>query len=131
MLAYCTYCSAEKISSEKPLPAIELYKSERIAQVYNSAEKAGVKFAILSGKFGLVEPHQKIEYYDHLLQASEVENHAKLVAAQLREMKISELVFFTRPIEEDENIGPYVDCVRMASEQIGISLKFSRYLFME
>ncbi len=131
MLAYCTYCSAEKNHSDRSLPAIDLYKSERITRVYRMAEKEGVKYVILSGKFGLIEPHQKIEYYDHLLKASEIEEHAIPVSSQLQAMKISRLVFFTRTIEEDENIRPYVDCVRMASEQIGISLKISKYLFME
>ncbi|MFT4680062.1 MAG: hypothetical protein ACI9RU_002908 [Litorivivens sp.] len=124
MLAYCTYCSAEKNYSDKLLPAVDLYISERIAKVYDLAEKAGLKFVILSGKFGIMETHQKIGHYDHLLNASEVETHSDLVASQLKEKKITHLVFYRSSMERDKNIKPYSDCILEASAKIGIPIEF-------
>ncbi len=77
MTFYCTYCSAEKFYSETPIPAIELYNSERIKEIYDRAEEAREGFVILSGKYGLVKAYEKIDYYDHLLLPAEVEGHAK------------------------------------------------------
>ena len=76
MLAYATYCSALKNYSKKALPAIQLYDSERISKVFELANSQNAKFVILSGKHGLVEAHQQINYYDHLLNQTEVEAHA-------------------------------------------------------
>ena len=124
MLAYCTYCSAEKNHSQKMLPAIDLYKSHRISKISDLSEKKGVKFIILSGKFGVVDVHQKIDYYDHLLKPSEVEGHAELVASQLKEKKISQLVFFMNSITHDKNIKPYADCIIKAAAKSGIYIEF-------
>jgi len=129
MLVYCTYCSAKKNYSEKLLPAIDLYKSERITKIFDSAETKGLNFVILSGKFGIVETHQKIDYYDHLLNASEVERHSELVASQLKEKKISQIVFFMSSIEHDKNIKPYADCILEASAKSGVSIEFRETCF--
>ena len=123
MLAYCTYCSAEKNHSQKLLPAIDLYKSHRISKISDLSVKKGVKFIILSGTFGVVDVHQKIDYYDHLLKPSEVEGHAELVASQLQEKKISQLVFFMNSITHDKNIKPYADCIIKAAAKSGVSLE--------
>ena len=123
MLAYCTYCSAEKNHSQKLLPAIDLYKSHRISKISDLSEKKGVKFIILSGKFGVVDVHQKIDYYDHLLKPSEVEGHAELVASQLKEKKISHLVFYMSSIAHDKHIKPYADCMLEACAKSSIPIE--------
>lgn len=121
-MAYCTYCSAEKLHSEKDLHAIDLYKSKRITDVYNSARRGEKQFLILSGKYGILEPHQAIEYYDHLLTANEVEAHAELVAEQLSAIGISEILFFMSSLEHDALVKPYLDCISRACEKLGVSL---------
>lgn len=131
MLVYCTYCSAEKNHSEKPLHAIDLYKSERINTIFKSAETEGLKFVILSGKFGVLETHQKINYYDHLLMPSEVENHTKLVASQLKEKKITQIIFHMGSIKHDKNLKPYIDCIAAASAQSGVSIEFRESNFID
>lgn len=131
MLAYCTYCSAEKNHSEKLLPAIDLYQSERITTIFNSAKTEGRRFIILSGKLGIIEPYQKIDYYDHLLKPSEVEDHAELVASQLKEKKISQLVFYMGSIAHDKNIKPYADCILEASAKSQISIEFRDAPFID
>ena len=122
MLAYCTYCSAQKNHTKAQLPAIELYKSERITKVFNSAQAIDVKFVILSGKYGIVDAHKEIKDYDHLLSASEVNQHSNLIATQIKNKSISEIVFFMNHIENDNNLKPYLDCIIMACDKSGVSL---------
>ena len=122
MLAYCTYCSAEKLHSEKELPAIDLYKSKRISDVYNSAKRDGQQFLILSGKYGIVDANQPIAYYDHLLTAEEVEEHTELVAEQLSAIRISEVVFFMSSLKHDALVKPYLDSISRACEKLEVSL---------
>jgi len=123
MLAYLTYCSAQKNYSKKAVPAIELYVSDRISKVFELANSQNAKFVILSGKYGLVEAHQQINYYDHLLNQTEVEAHANVIASQITSKCISEIVFFTNPVETDPNLLPYIACIESACEKANIQLK--------
>ena len=125
MLAYLTYCSAQKNYSKKALPAIQLYDSERISKVFELAKSQNAKFVILSGKYGLVEAHQQINYYDHLLNQTEVETHANLIASQIAAKCISEIVFFTNPVQTDPNLLPYLRSIKRACEiaKITITIK--------
>ena len=122
MLAYATYCSALKNYSKKALPAIQLYDSERISKVFELAKSQNAKFVILSGKYGLVEPHQQINYYDHLLDQTEVETHAGVIASQIAAKHISEMVFFSNPVETDPNLLPYLKCIGSACEKAEIPI---------
>ena len=124
MLLYCTYCSAEKNYSETPTPAIELYKNERITDVYHKAKRTEVEFAILSGKFGIVEAQQPIAYYDHLLTAEEVDVHSELVASQLAEMGVSKVIFYTFSVRKDPNLEAYISCIQIATRKCGVTLEF-------
>ena len=125
MIAYATYCSALKNYSKKALPAIQLYDSERISKVFELAKSQNAKFVILSGKYGLVEAHQQINYYDHLLNQTEVETHANLIASQIAAKCISEIVFFTNPVQTDPNLLPYLRSIKRACEiaKITITIK--------
>tara|TARA_B110000483_G_C18127987_1_gene516455 strand:- start:122 stop:520 length:399 start_codon:yes stop_codon:yes gene_type:complete len=119
---YCTYCSAKKDKRKTPMPAAALYQNERIKNVYHSAQLIGVKFMILSGKYGLIDAMQKIKTYDHLLLAAEVDQHADLVAMQMKVEKINEIVFFMNPIKTDDQLKPYLNCMLKACQKSGISL---------
>ena len=114
MLAYCTYCSADKTNSESPLAAIELYKSSRITNIYTSAKEAGVSFVILSGKHGIIDASEKFAYYDHLLVPAEVEAHAALVASQLKKKGVTKLAFYTASVLKDPNVKAYINCITLA-----------------
>lgn len=127
MLSYCTYCSAEKNTSETPLPAIERYRSSRILEVNEKAKHAGETFVILSGKYGILDAEQPIDHYDHLLIASEVEQHAMLVASQLKEKGITKLVFYTDSVLKDPNIQPYIDCISLATAKAGTTLEIIEF----
>jgi hypothetical protein len=84
----------------------------------------GLEFLILSGEYGMLRPNDPIPYYAHLLIAPEVSEHAKKVAEQLDVLGVKDLIFFTRPLEEDKNLKPYHDCMRFASQKAGTELKF-------
>lgn len=121
-ITYCTYCSAAKNQRKQKLPAIQLYKSKRIESVLQSAENDGIQFLILSGKYGLVEPDEEIDYYDHLLLPSEVDEHSILVASQLKLKKITKLLFLMNNPKFDNNLIAYRDCMKKACAKIGIPL---------
>jgi len=72
----------------------------------------------------MLKPNDPIPYYAHLLIAAEVQDHAKKVASQLETLGVKDLIFFTRPLEEDENLKPYHDCIKIASQKAGAELKF-------
>lgn len=123
MTVFCTYCSAKKDRSQGELPAIERYRSHRIRSVYIAAMSLGLQFLILSGKYGILEPSDPIPYYDHLLQCSEVMEHSEQVAVQLKALGVKDLVFFARSFSDDENVKPYFECIKAASQKAGIALK--------
>lgn len=129
MLAYCTYCSAEKKETETPIPAVELYISARIETVFSLAQERGIKFLILSGVYGLLEATEKIECYDHLLLEHEVEKQAHVVAAQLKEKEISKIIFYTNSVVQDQNIKPYIRCIKRACAQAKVALETKTYSF--
>jgi len=122
MLVYLTYCSAQKNFSKKALPAIQLYDSERISKVFELAKSQNAKFVILSGKYGLVEAHQQINYYDHLLNQTEVESHAGVMASQIATKDISEIVFFSNSVQTDPNLLPYLRSIKRACEIANIPI---------
>jgi hypothetical protein len=121
MTVFCTYCSAEKDPSEGELPAIQRYLSPRIQSVYAAAKRLGLRFLILSGEFGILEPDDPIPYYDHLLLPSEVPEHAKRVADQLKDLDVKDMIFFTR---SDAAVKPYLECMKSACQIAGAELKF-------
>ena len=124
MTVFCTYCSAKKDPSPGHLPAIQRYRSHRIKSVYIAAVSLGLKFLILSGEYGILEPSDPIPYYDHLLESSEVPEHSKRVADQLEALGVKDLIFFAGSFSDDENVKPYLDCIESASQEAGIALKF-------
>jgi hypothetical protein len=126
MYAYCTYCSAEKKKTETPIPAVERYKSTRIQTVFSLAKEQGIKFLILSGSYGLLEATDKIDFYDHLLLEHEVEKKALFVSAQLKEKNISNIIFYTNSVIQDQNLKPYIHCIKMACTQAEVILELKR-----
>lgn len=123
MIAYATCCSAQKNFSKKELPAMELYDSQRITNIARRAKKDNICFYILSGKYGLLKPGQKIAHYDHLLTLSEVETHSRSIAIQLRSNNISKMIYFTNPLETDPNLLSYLKCIGRACELAKIPMQ--------
>ena len=125
MLAYCTYCSADKHYSEVPVSAIQLYNSNRITKVFEDARKSNTAFFILSGKYGMVDSNEEISYYDHLLMPSEIENHSDLIASQIISKNITSIEFYMNSVERDKKLQAYIDCISKACDKSSIQLKFN------
>jgi hypothetical protein len=75
-----------------------------------------LEFRIPSGRFGLLAAGDPIPWYDHLLQANEVEALAAKVAGQIGDGGLTGLTFFTQPLQADPNTAAYRDALRMACE---------------
>jgi hypothetical protein len=124
MTVFCTYCSAEKEATEGLLPAILRYRSERVERIHAAARAAGGRFYILSGEYGLLAPNEPIPYYDHLLVADEVEAHAFKLTEQIEQYSITQIVFFTFPVSQDEKLAPYHAALRLACTMASTRLSF-------
>lgn len=119
MKIYCTICSKNKDESKNEIEAIKRYKSERIKEVYNKSKKDNVEFRILSGKYGLVKPEDKIGHYDELLTKDKVSQIAQVVSEQVTFQNIKEILFFTKVSNEYK---PYQDLIKMVCSELKIKL---------
>ena len=120
---YCTYCSAKKNPEKKPIQAIKRYVSRRINFVAKEAQSAQSMFMILSGKYGLIDAHQMIPDYDHLLIEEELEAHSAVVAAQLKNKNIGEIIFYMGNTRRDRKIKPYAQSMIMACKKANTTLE--------
>ena len=100
-----------------------MYKSNRIKQIQNKAQKDGVKLLILSGKHGIISSKQLIEFYDKLLLKSEINNHVELISNQLSSIPISKMIFYHKPVKYDSNLQNYIDCISKACKNQNILLR--------
>ena len=111
---YATYCSADKCTDERPLPAIRRYRSERIEKVASLAQKHAFRFGILSGSFGLMAPEDPLPWYDHLMTDVEVDAMTKRVAKTLTQWDITAVHWFSAPASMDPDVEPYAAVMRAA-----------------
>lgn len=119
--ALITICSREKSKKEGLEPAIERYKSERIKEVYEEADRQGVDFFILSGEFGILSSDDKIPDYDHLLKEEEVPGLTSKVAKKLRQYQIDQVDFYTKL--DSGSWRPYNKLMQKAAEKAGVELE--------
>lgn len=74
---------------------MDRYLSDRIQQVSEQAKEKEEQFAILSGKYGLLEPEEQIPYYDKLLKKQHLPEMIPEVEKQLQQRE-SKKLFTTR-----------------------------------
>ncbi len=122
-VAYCSYCSARKRPDPGPLPALARYDSARLREVARLAAADGARLLILSGRFGLLAAEAEIPWYDQRLAADGVAALAARVAAQLREARVAELVWFTVAPAADPGAAPYGEAMRRAAAAAGLPLR--------
>jgi len=122
MKVLCTYCSAEKHTVVSNVPAISRYISKRIDWVAKQAAQENRPFFILSGKYGIIPATYPLPYYNHLLTQEEVTAHAQKVAPQVREYGITHITFYTRSLQQDPNVAPYINCITQAAELAKVDL---------
>lgn len=123
MKIHATYCSAEKSSAPREIPAIVRYTSRRIHWVNERAQRHGEAFFIVSGKYGLIQAKEKIAYYDYLLTSDALNKHIQLLSRQLSKLGIHQVTFFARPIRVDPNISPYLRSIEEACRLSQVSLE--------
>lgn len=120
--AFCTYCSREKDTAARLLPAHLRYTSSRVYRVGERARQAGARFLVLSGRFGLLDATDLVPWYDHLLQLAEVPVLSRLAASQLQAKGVTVVHYFTEPLVR-ESLVPYFRAIRQATELAGVSLE--------
>ncbi len=121
MTSLCTYCSATKSREPGEIPAIRRYQSFRIEKVHGAATTLGLPFRILSGEFGLLAADQPIPYYDHLLDATEVQALVPVLVQQIGSAAITGFVYFTKRLVSNPNLVPYHDALRAACADSRVS----------
>ena len=126
MKIYLTICSGEKRKDRKLLEAIERYNYPRINKFYELSKKDKVEFRILSGKFGLLKPEDKIPFYDKKLGEKDIEKLSELVGRQIKKEKITEIIFFVR---NEKDWKPYIKVVENVCRNLELVLK--KWLFNE
>ena len=119
----CTICCREKVRGEDPLPAIERYRSRRIQKIFRLAEKAGLEFAILSGKFGLLSPDEPISYYDQLLIEADISSISDRIAIFLKEHSIRKILFLLPDPKTDSKLRPYIESMRQGSRNAEVLIR--------
>jgi len=105
------------------MPAIRRYPSPRIRAVYRDSKRRAAGFAILSGRFGLLGPHQRIPYYDHLLQAREVPALLPQMAGYLKRKGYRTVHFYHEQVRRFPQLKPYLKAIKCACQTDDVRLK--------
>ena len=121
MTLHITYCSKEKDRTRKDLPAIERYDSERINKVKALSEEENENFAILSGKYGLIEAQEEIPFYDELLRERNIPQLITGVKNFLKSNNVEKVIYHTKKVENERK--PYFKLVKNACEGQNIELE--------
>ena len=120
---YATYCSAKKDTATGLVPARERYTSDRITGVEKRAQLTDARFAILSGKFGLIPPDTPIADYDHLLQRTQLTEMTNTVAHTLEAWGVTQVHWFSVAFEMDPNVHLYKTVMADAAATKGIDFE--------
>jgi tetratricopeptide (TPR) repeat protein len=94
--------------------------SERIERVHAAASSLKLPFLILSGRFGLIQPEQRIPAYDHLLKSQEVPALIELVLGQVPPLGIDRFVYCTKPLASSTNLRPCHDTIVGACRRMSL-----------
>ena len=122
-----TYCTGQKNETDLPIPAVQLYNSDRIDAVAMAAKNLNLSFIILSGKFGLINSQDRIDYYDHRLTENEVEEHAKLIESQIKLNRITSILYFVNSSKIDPLNKAYISCLKLAATTTKIALTITEF----
>ena len=118
----CTTCSKRKRRTPGHLPARDRYLSKRIRYVLDLAERSGQPAAILSGRFGLLAPDDRVPWYDLALTADDVDPLVPQLVEQLHSRCVTAVLFYARP-RSTAGWEPYHDALERACRRLGIGLE--------
>ncbi len=119
----CTICCREKDRADKLLPAIRRYKSERIKTVAGLARNAGMPFAILSGKYGLINADEPIPYYDKLMGEGDLGEIIAANIAFLEKNEIGKVIFLCPDPAIDPHVQPYLRSIQASARGTACKLE--------
>ena len=91
-----TICSRAKDERPGLLPARRRYIGTHIGKVEEVAGDMGLPFFIISGIHGMISPEERIQYYDHELQLSEVEELSRRITEELKDLEVREVCLYTK-----------------------------------
>ncbi len=117
-----TTCCKEKRLDKGKLPAIERYLEPRIHYAHKKSKELGCGFLIFSGKFGILEPHHKIPYYDLKLEKEMVKPTVKKVCQQLKILDATEIIFYGKDKKTNPDWLPYYEVIERACQTLNIKL---------
>ncbi len=119
----CTICCREKDRADKLLPAIRRYKSERIKAVAGLAREADLNFAILSGKYGLIDADEPIPYYDKLMGEGDLGEIIAANIAFLEKNEVGKVIFLCPDPAIDPHVQPYLRSIQASARGTGCKLE--------
>ncbi len=116
MKIICTACSKHKRDDEGLMPAKLRYLAPHILLGEQQAKEMGIPFFILSGKYGVISADEEIPNYDYYLTADKADEVADTIAAQLREHKVTEIIFYA---EGKDSWAPYRAALQKGADMAG------------
>jgi dipeptidyl aminopeptidase/acylaminoacyl peptidase len=97
------------------LRASERYTASRVRDVYRWARRDRADFYIFSGQLGLLRASDPAPEHEHQLQPEKVSSLAALVAEQLQEQRLRELVLYTGEVKKQPGALIYLGCLQVAA----------------
>ncbi|MBI5242706.1 MAG: hypothetical protein HY922_03350 [Elusimicrobia bacterium] len=119
---FVTYSSKNKKRKAGRMRAIERYDSPRIRQIAAAAASLGIGFRILSGKYGLLAPDDRISCYDHLLKWEGIGRVLARVSKRLARERVAAVIYFTRPLRKASAPLAYHALIEAACAEQGIRM---------
>jgi len=118
----CTTCSKRKRRAHGLLPARHRYLSKRIRYVLDLAERSSRPAVILSGRYGLLAPDDRIPWYDQALTSDDVDTLVPQLVEQLHSRCASAVLFYAQP-RSTAGWEPYHEVLERACRQLGIGFE--------
>ncbi len=118
----CTTCCKRKRRDEGSLPAMQRYLSGRIRFVHGESLRLAVPLLLLSGRFGLLKPDDRIPWYDERLSYDKAHKLVPFIANQLNEYGVTAIAFYARP-RLTSGWGPYYDVLERACQSGKIPMR--------
>lgn len=109
-----TSCTAKKNGNPDPIPAFQRYLPSPIFKVFwENIFDLPIEIGVLSAKFGLIEWHRRIPYYDYKMQESDV---PKFVEELKEKLKRYDKIFFI-------GLGLYREVVEKVKQEMGYNIE--------
>lgn len=116
-----TTCTADKDPTAGLLPAGQRYRGPRVDGATGESSRTGLPLVFLSGVYGLLPADQPIPWYDHALQAHEVEAATAKVVEQLQVRGITQVTAILQP-RDTPGWAPYWDVLTEGCRLAGVTL---------